>query len=283
MRELIRRGQSRDRRAIDQEVGRIAALNVGKYQSLSSNTNYIRSDWRLKISDDKGQATAPPTTETKDHKKDQPAVTPDPTKDRHSTASTEKLQQGHSTVVQPVKPTLEQKHDRSVPHAQTEHHQHTAAPHESNTHRSASESNRQGANDQHESSHKVYSFHEDAQPGCPVQPWKEAEPGKMIVVNQCERYLAPPNSWLIVQPGGEAILNPGSRAFLAPRGKIDKALPGSLVIAEGGTVVDYGAKILVREPGVKVLKPDINPYLPPPQQEASAKDPDNPGLDLPLF
>lgn len=81
------------------------------------------------------------------------------------------------------------------------------------------------------------------EPSVEWKPWTTAEPGKMTVVRKGERAVAENDAWVIVEPGAKAILNSGAKGFLADRGVIEKAMPGSLVVADGGVINDYGATI----------------------------------------
>lgn len=93
---------------------------------------------------------------------------------------------------------------------------------------------------------------------CEWKQWQEAKPNQWTVVSKCERVLAPEDAWLVVQPGGEAVLNPGAKAFVAPDAAIKMALPGSLVVAVGGEIHDYGATIEKQSSDVRIIKEDAS-------------------------
>jgi hypothetical protein len=101
---------------------------------------------------------------------------------------------------------------------------------------------------------KISDVEDGAGESTPNRRYTQAQPGKMTVVHKGEHVEAPKDAWLIIEPGGSAILNPGSRGFLAHDARIEKALPGSVIIATGGEIVDFGADIQIAGPDVRVFK-----------------------------
>lgn len=105
---------------------------------------------------------------------------------------------------------------------------------------------------------KIHDKELGADATCEWKQWKEAPPNQWTIVGKCERVLANDQSWVVVQPGGEAVLNPGSKAFAAPDSRIKMALPGSYVIAAGGETHDYGSTIQTVNAKAKIIQEDLN-------------------------
>ncbi|MGD9685032.1 MAG: hypothetical protein AB7W16_28020 [Candidatus Obscuribacterales bacterium] len=100
---------------------------------------------------------------------------------------------------------------------------------------------------------RIWDYSLGPEPFIDWKPWKVAEPGAVTVVKKGERVEAGSGAWIIVEPGGRAITNSGSKAFLYHNARIDRALPGSMIVAAGGEVVDYGATIQAVRGQVKIL------------------------------
>lgn len=100
---------------------------------------------------------------------------------------------------------------------------------------------------------RIWDYSLGPEPYLDWKPWRVAEPGAVTVVRKGERVEAGQGAWIIVEPGGMAITNPGSKAFLYHNARIEKALPGSMIVAAGGEIVDYGASIQSVRGRVRVL------------------------------
>lgn len=103
---------------------------------------------------------------------------------------------------------------------------------------------------------QIWDYSLGPEPYIDWKPWTEAEPGAVTVVKKGERVEAGQGAWIIIEPGGMAITNPGSKAFLYHNARIEKALPGSMIVAAGGEIVDYGASIQTVRDQVRILPPD---------------------------
>jgi hypothetical protein len=95
--------------------------------------------------------------------------------------------------------------------------------------------------------------------------WQDAPKDRTTIVHKGQHVVAPESAYLIVEPGGEAVLNAGSKGFAAPGSLIKMAMPGSLVLAGGGEIHDYGARIYQDSHSPvqsKIVAEDINKLKP---------------------
>jgi len=102
---------------------------------------------------------------------------------------------------------------------------------------------------------RIWDYTLGPEPYLDWKPWTVAQPGAVTVVGKGERVEAGQGAWIIIEPGGMAITSAGSKAFLYHNARIEKALPGSMIVAAGGEIVDYGASIQTVRGEVRILPP----------------------------
>lgn len=217
-------GNPVSQKAIMAEVARIVALNCERYKDLNANPNAIREGWTLKLKDaptGANNAKDAPQQKRPSHERTDGYRIVGQGESLHSIAREQLASKGQKHITHSA---VESEIDRLV----------------------AINKDRYPSLEKHK---------EHIELGWKLKvedSWKEAEPRKVTLVKKGEKVIGSESAWLVIESGGHAILNAGAKGFLAEGGTIEKAMPGSMVIADGGVIEDYGATLLARNPKVKI-------------------------------